>query len=51
LDATTEAQAGEPDALSDFFPDAGSVARFAAEYSDATDAADASLLSDQDPTL
>ncbi|HTT82006.1 MAG TPA: hypothetical protein VMF67_00845 [Rhizomicrobium sp.] len=46
----TEAQTEETDALSDFFPDAGSVSRFAAEYSDATDESDTDLLSDEDPS-
>jgi hypothetical protein len=50
LDATTNTQADESDALSDLFPDAGSVARFATEYSDATDGPDTALLPDEDPT-
>jgi hypothetical protein len=50
LDATTEAQTDEPDALSALFPDAAPVARFAVEYSDATYGSDTSLLAEQDPT-
>ncbi len=46
--ASAEAQADETDALSDFFPDAGPVVRFATEYSDATDESDTALLSDED---
>jgi hypothetical protein len=38
----------EADALDDFFPDAGSVARFAAQYSEETDDADADPFSDDD---
>jgi len=45
-----EVQAEETDALADLFPDAAPVARFATEYSDATDEADIALFSDQDPT-
>jgi hypothetical protein len=45
-----EAQADGTDALSDLFPDAAPVARFATEYSDATDDEDTALFSDQDPT-
>jgi hypothetical protein len=49
-DANPTAQTDEQDALSDFFPDAGSVARFASEYSDATYGSDTSLVSEEDPT-
>lgn len=45
-----EVSSGESDALSDFFPDAASVAQFATEYSDATEGTDTALLSDGDPT-
>ena len=40
----------EADALEDFFPDAGSVARFAAQYSEETDDTDADPFSDDDPS-
>lgn len=41
-------QSSEPDPLSDLFPDAAPVARFAAEYSDAPEGTDTTLLSDED---
>ena len=47
-DTTVEAQADETDALSDLFPDAASVARFATEYSTTTGESDTALLSDED---
>ena len=50
LDATMDVQTEQPDALSSFFPDAGSVARFSAEYSGAAYGTDTSLLAEQDPT-
>jgi hypothetical protein len=47
--AQDQAQTDEPDALSDLFPDAASVASFASEY-DTSDDADTSILPDEDPT-
>jgi hypothetical protein len=46
------AETGEADALDDFFPDAASVARFAAQYSDETndEGQDADPLSEEDPS-
>lgn len=46
--APAEIQFDEPDALADFFPDAAPVARFATEYSDATEGTDTALLADED---
>jgi hypothetical protein len=48
--ALTDTQADEPDVLTDFFPDAASIARFETQYSDATDGPDTTLFSNQDPT-
>ena len=48
-DSTELAQADDNDALSDLFPDAAPVARFATEYSAAADDTDTALFSDQDP--
>jgi hypothetical protein len=48
--ALADTQADEPDVLTDFFPDAASIASFETQYSDATDGPDTALFSDQDPT-
>jgi hypothetical protein len=45
-----DAQADEPDVMTDFFPDAVSIASFETQYSAAADGPDTTLLSDEDPT-